>query len=466
MVRIPHIKIPSVRVGGIDPTSDIGTGTVAPIPPEELYAYGVQWDKAVENPDVTRIGNMELHRANKLPVQNAMRGCLLDDNGNVVQHLSDSDWQNASLLDGSHGQVMIEIPTFYWKFSEDENGIQSVMLSMVEIAGYKKVNKMYVSAYEATMDRTNTMLASVKSTDARYRGGNNNSAWDGTYRSLLGKAATNISLTEFRTYARNRKANSCEWNCNTYQVQKILYWLFVVEYATRNSQKAYNSSLTSEGYRQGGLGAGVTNANDSKWNSEFSYYPFVPIGITDSLGNGTGEVSYSSVDSSDSTWVTVKVPRYRGIENPFGHVWKWTDGINIQVQSDNDGGKSKVYVSDDPATWNSSNYNGYTYIGDEARTNNWIKEIIFGEDGDIIPTIVGSSSQYFTDYHYTNIPNSGNVLRGLRFGGRANLGSLAGFVCSGSASAPSNRAAPVGSRLCFVPHINHKKISKNEQQYR
>lgn len=88
---------------------------------EQMYAYGVQWDKAVENPDVTRIGNMELHRANKLPVQNAMRGCLLDDNGNVVQYLSDSDWQNASLLDGSHGQVMIEIPTFYWKFSEDGN---------------------------------------------------------------------------------------------------------------------------------------------------------------------------------------------------------------------------------------------------------------------------------------------------------------------------------------------------------
>jgi hypothetical protein len=303
------------------------------------------------------------------------------------------------------------------------------------------------------MDRTNTMLASVKSTDARYRGGNNNSAWDGTYRSLLGKAATNISLMEFRTYARNRKANSCEWNCNTYQVQKILYWLFVVEYATRNSQKAYNSSLTSEGYRQGGLGAGVTNANDSKWNSEFSYYPFVPIGISDSLGNGTGEVSYASVDSSDATWVTVKVPRYRGVENPFGHVWKWTDGINVQIQSDNDGGKSKVYVSPAPATWNSSNFEGYSYIGDEVRANNWIKDVIFGEDGDIIPSIVGSSSQYFADYHYTNIPTSGSVLRVLRFGGHASLGSYAGFVCSYSYYSPSFRYASFGSRLCFVPNI-------------
>ncbi len=425
----------------------------APVPPEELYAYGVQWDKEVANPDFTRIGNMELHKADKLPVQNAMRGCLLDDNGDVVQYLSDSDWQNASLLDGSHGQVMIEIPTFYWKFSEDENGIQSVMLSMVEIAGYKKVNKMYVSAYEATIDRTNNKLASVKNTSAQYRGGNNNAEWDGTYRSLLGKAATNISLTEFRTYARNRKANSYEWNCNTYQVQKILYWLFVVEYATRNCQKSYNSSLSSDGYHQGGLGAGVTNANDSKWNSEFSYYPFVPVGISDSLGNGTGEVTYASVDSIDSTWATVKVPRYRGIENPFGHIWEWTDGVNIQVQSDNDGGKSKVYISDKPATWNSSNYNGYTYIGDEARTNGWIEKIIFGEDGDIIPSIVGSSSQYYADYHYTNIPNSGSTLRGLRFGGGAYGGSGAGFVYSSSDSAPSPRFALVGSRLCFVPNI-------------
>jgi hypothetical protein len=129
------------------------------------------------------------------------------------------------------------------------------------------------------------------------------------------------------------------------------------------------------------------------------------------------------------------------------------DGINIQVQSDNDGGKSKVYVSDDPATWNSSNFEGYSYIGDEARTNNWIKDVIFGEDGDIIPSIVGSSLQYFADYHYANIPTSGSVLRGLRFGGYAAAGSAAGFVYSHSSAAPSARNAAVGSRLCFVPNI-------------
>lgn len=47
--------------------------------PETIYAYGVQWDKADSNPNVTRIGNMDLHAS--LPVQSLMRGCLLNDDG-------------------------------------------------------------------------------------------------------------------------------------------------------------------------------------------------------------------------------------------------------------------------------------------------------------------------------------------------------------------------------------------------
>ena len=72
--------------------------------------------------------------------------------------------------------------------------------------------------------------------DADYRGGNNNTAYDGTYRTFLGRPATGISRTNFRNYARKRKAGSTEWNCMTYDIQKELYWLFVIEYATLNSQ--------------------------------------------------------------------------------------------------------------------------------------------------------------------------------------------------------------------------------------
>ena len=53
----------------------------------------------------------------------------------------------------------------------------------------------------------------------------------------------------------------------TYDIQKDLFWLFIIEYATLNSQKAFNASKDSNGYAQGGLGDGVTNLNSSKWSA-------------------------------------------------------------------------------------------------------------------------------------------------------------------------------------------------------
>ena len=154
----------------------------------------------------------------------------------------------------------------------------------------------------------------------------------------------------------------------------------------------------------------------------------------------------------DASSKKVKVCRYRGIENPFGHIWQWTDGINIQIQSAAAGGLSKVFVTDDPEKFNDSNYTGYSHVGNEARTEAYVKSVIFGEGGEIIPDVVGGgSTTYFCDYHYTNIPSSGEVLRGVLFGGRANDGASAGLACASSNSAPSAATAYFGSRLCFIP---------------
>ena len=81
----------------------------------------------------------------------------------------------------------------------------------------------------------------------------------------------------------------------------------------------------------------------------------------------------------------------------------------------------------------------------------YVKEIIFGESGEIIPALVGGgSTTYFCDYHYTNIPAS-VALRGVLFGGSAGNGASAGLACALSLSAPSYTSANVGSRLCFIP---------------
>lgn len=409
---------------------------------ETHYMYGVEWDSETANPDVTRIGNMDLHRS--LPIHSLMRGCLLNDDGEVVKYLDENDWTGEQ-TDGSMGQVMVELPEFYWKF-EEEGNIQRVKMSLKPISTYERVPKRYVSAYEATVDRTTTTLASVKSEDVRYRGGNNNAAWDELAKSQLGTPATSLSLTNFRAYARKRKAGEFHWNCMTWEINKELYWLFVVEFATRNSQKAINANLTSEGYRQGGLGSGVTNVNGTTWNAYNAYYPFVKCGYTDSLGNGTGDVALEVTDGTNT--MTTSVPRYRGIENPFGHLWKWVDGVLIRVQSNADGGESQVWKADDTEHYSSTSFDGYSFVGNEKRVNGYVKEIHFPELS--CSELQNSSAEFYCDYTYCNIPESGTAIRGFLFGGSAHSGSAAGFVCSPSYNAPSFAYAYLGSRLCYM----------------
>ena len=242
-----------------------------------------------------------------------------------------------------------------------------------------------------------------------------------------------------------------------YTVYKAIYWLYIVEYADRNCQIDFNDELTAEGYRQGGLGAGVTNLNASKWSAFNGYYPFIPCGHTNSLGNKTGVVAFTMPDEYDAeTPLTTYVPSYRGIENPFGHIWKWTDGIHIRAQSEEAGGKSILYTSDHPASYQYTNYEGYEEKGYISQTEGYVKDILFGDGGDMIVKEGGatgaSTTTYFSDYFHTDIPTSGEVLRGFLFGGTAISGAYAGFSFASSDNALSYAYASIGSRLCYVPN--------------
>lgn len=473
--------------------------------------YGVEWYTNQSPSRVMRIGNVNLHKS--LPIQSGMYRCILNDNGEEVYKLDPNDSTKKedgtpAVLDGTDGQVMVYIPVFYARF-ESKGYRRRVKLSYHYKPGFIRMGGCYVSAYEATVDRTISTLiklASVVNTTDNFRGGNNNSEWDSTYRSLLGMPATVISLTNFRNYARNRKDGDTQWNCMDYTAYKAVYWLYVVEYADRNCQLDFNENLTSDGFRQGGLGAGVTDIKSEKWNSFNSYYPFVPCGHTNSLGNKTGIVPFimpfeydaggaanyagaydtgtpytdgqfvsegqdlyeciadaaAGTDLSDTTYFThvprtsTHIPSYRGIENIFGHLWKWTDGVHIKVQSEESGGKSILYTSDNPANYQDTGYEGYEEKGYVARANGYVRDIIFGRDGDFYVSedgaTGGSTTTYFSDNSYTNIPESGESLKGLLLGGRANIGSDAGLVYVYSYLGPSTASTYLGSRLCYIPN--------------
>ena len=414
---------------------------------EERYAYGVEWDTASSNPDGVRVGNMQLHR--ELPIQSKMRRWLLDRDGGVKEYLDNEFSWGGSYLDYA---VMTEMPEHWYKLYFNGTKFR-MMLSEIPLPGYKHVDKFYISTYEARMYRTDNLLCSAagasKLSDpnsTNFRGGDNTAEWDDTYRSLLGRPVTNLTRDQFRQAARKRGSG---WEMYTYNAHKTLFWLFAVEYATLDSQKPFNAQKDANGFAQGGLGPGPTQMTD--WTNFNKINPLIPCGYTNEFGNGSGEKAYVVKNASGGTHATLMANRYRGIENPFGHIWKYTDGANIQVTT-GDAGLSILWTTDDPSNFSDTSYTGYDKKGNICRTNGYAKKMLLGEDGDIVTTEVGgSSSTYWCDYYYTN--TSANRMQVVLVGGGAGNGSNAGLADVNTLNAPSDADRHIGSRLCFFPEF-------------
>lgn len=418
---------------------------------EERYAYGVEWDTASSSPDGVRVGNMQLHR--ELPIQSKMRMCEVDRLGAVTAASVSGMVQR---LDGS---IMTEIPEHWYKLYTNGTKFR-MMLSEIPLPGYNHIDKFYISTYEACISRSEGKLWSENlyaysdgnSSLNNLRGGDNTSDWDGTYRSLLKRPVTNLTRDQFRQAARKRGSG---WEMYTYGAHKTLFWLFAVEYATLNSQKPFNAQKDANGFSQGGLGEGASQMTD--WINFNNANPLIPCGYTNEFGNGSGEKAYVVTNASGGTHATLMANRYRGIENPFGHIWKYTDGANIQVTT-GDAGLSILWTTDDPSNFSDTSYTGYNKKGNICRTNGYAKKMLLGEDGDIVATeIGGSSSTYWCDYYYTY--TSANRIQVLLIGGSADIGQNSGLAYINTHDGSSAAAKYFGSRLCFFPKYKSAEIT-------
>lgn len=418
---------------------------------EERYAYGVEWDTASSSPDGVRVGNMQLHR--ELPIQSKIRGVILDNKGGIKSYLNNSNWSNIN-TEYLTESVMTEIPEHWYKLYQYGTKFR-MMLSAMPLPGYSHIDQFYISSFESGIDRESSTLISsygVGSTNVNKRGGDNTAEWDSTYRSLLGRPVTNLTRDQFRQAARKRGSG---WEMYTYNAHKTLFWLFAVEYATLDSQTPFNAQKDANGFAQGGLGPGPTQmtncANFNKAN------PLIPCGYTNEFGNGSGEKAYVVKNASGGTHATLMANRYRGIENPFGHIWKYTDGANIQVTT-GDAGLSILWTTDDPSNFSDTSYTGYDKKGNICRTNGYAKKMLLGEDGDIVAKEVGgSSSTYWCDYCYTY--TQANRLQVVLVGGNAGDGSYAGLAYVHTSHTPSDAYRYIGSRLCFFPKYKSTEIT-------
>ena len=395
----------------------------------DMMSYGVEWDVTVADPTCTRIGNPLFHKY--LPIQSEYKGCIVK-NGKLQYYLNPNDWTKKSNgsnsnLDGTDGDVMIHTPKFYGKSGSNGNK-RWVRISTVKIdASWVEIPEMFISAYRNTIytDGDTTKIASVVSTDAKYRGGGRRSTYDeylstDQFKTDLGKPVSNISRATMRTYAA---ANGQELLC--YEFYKwIFYWNYVIEYANFNSQKEFNSELTSDGYHQGGLGPGLTTFDWSSWSQYNGNYAITPCGYTNEFGNFSG-VKTIQLQSHEKT---LYANRWRGFENPFGDIWTNLEGIIIKRDAAK--ANSNVYTTTDVSKYG-EDYSLFDIAGVEIAQDGFIKTFDLGSKAEIIPSsISGSESTYKCDYHWCNVDYVEK--RTLRVGGGAVRGGGAGLGCFAS----------------------------------
>lgn len=396
----------------------------------DLLSYGVEWDTTVADPACTRIGNMSYHKS--LPIQSEYKGCLMK-NGKVNYYLDPNDWSKKadgtpSVLDGTDGDVMVHIPKFYGKSGSNGNK-RWVRITTTKIdSSWVEIPEIFVSAYRITTfdDSGTPKIASVVNTTTNYRGGSNRANYDrylstDKFRTDLGKSRTNISRATMRTYANNSRQ---ELLC--YEFYKwVFYWAYVIEYANFNSQKEFNSELTSDGYHQGGLGYGVSTVWLGDWGDYNRKNTLVPCGYTNEFGNFSGTKNII-IQADDSSPVTVTANRWRGFENPFGDIETCLDGIVLKMDSANS--ESKVYTTTD-----SSKFGDDTSVmniaGIEESGRGYIIEFDLRETGEIIPqssnNYTQTGSKYKCDYHSLNTDNTNN--RMLLVGGDAQFEDMNGL---------------------------------------
>lgn len=390
----------------------------------DMMSYGVEWDITVADPTCTRIGNPLFHKS--LPIQSEYKGCVVK-NGKLQYYLNPNDWSKTSNgfnsnLDGTDGDVMIHTPRFYGKSGSNGNK-RWVRISTVQIdASWTEIPEMFISAYRITtfVDSDKGKVASVVNTTEGYRGGGDRANFDqylstDKFRTDLGKPRTGISRAAARTMANN---SGQELLC--YEFYKwIFYWNYVIEYANFNSQKEFNSELTSDGYHQGGLGPGLTAWDQNQWAAYNGNYAITPCGYTNEFGNFSG-VKSIQLQSPEKT---LYANRWRGFENPFGDIWTNLEGIVIKRDAAN--ANSNVYTTADVLKYG-DDYSLFDIAGVEIAQDGCTKTFNLGSKAEIIPSsIAGSESTYKCDYHWCN-PNSVDQ-RVLLVGGSASHGGPAGL---------------------------------------
>ena len=308
----------------------------------------------------------------------------------------------------------------------------------------------------AQLDRTNNKLVSYINKTAQYRGGNN-SNWDETYRSLLGKPVTNVSMTTLRGYARQ---NGNLWFTSERVMIFITGALARVYFHNRNIQAGYNATLTSDGLHQGGLGQGASYP--SNWGADWGYNPYLDLDIGIEKGDFTGLLSATIKDPEGADVSITGIPCFMGLKNFYKYLWTITEDELLVCQAD---GSQALYIEEniDGSQFDVTGAGTHLLVGKtpvhSSASWSYIKKISYDymsgmplEDG-------GSASTFFADGYYNPNVTEAGALRGALRLGDASDGDHAGSLFLYGDYAPSNAYASGGAVLCEFAEAFSTKLT-------
>lgn len=321
---------------------------------------------------------------------NKIRPCLLQ-NGTVVGYLNPNDFtkfeggNDADITSGNAGDVMIEIPHFYYRIAKVGNFVE-VKVSNTALSGYTDYafsykgavkNQFYVGAYLGFYDTSNRL------------------------RSISGQVVKGTqTIGQFRTAAQ---ANGAGYEQLSFNKLTALQILFVLQFGGLNSQLALGQGYVSaSAYRN-------TGANNQ---------------------NGMNYGTTTATAATD----TIK---FLGIEDFWGNLYQWVDGYRCGTS-----GTNVVLVADGNFNDTASDYASYSQA--PVTNGSYTKSIVGDNNLAFTPAdLTGSSSTYYCDYGYLG---AGCV---PVFGGYRSSGASAGAFCFYCAYSASGAYADVGARLLF-----------------
>lgn len=413
------------------------------------------WRKPVNssNPEGEPVGNL-LRLAR---MQSILKlGGYMVKNDHTRKKLSPSDHRfyeedgSAVVFTGAHGHYHWGWGVDMWYGSWIEDGFEYEVFDDRPIPGHPCV-KIPVGSVSAAgrcgIDRTNLQLVDYISEDARYRGGNNEASWDGTYRSLLGMPVSNIAIDTLTGYARK---NGSLWFANERVAIFIIGALMRVFFHNANIQADFVDGVDERGLHHGGLGMGVLYDNDIEWTGVRGYNPYFKMSVGIEKGDFTGLISYTITKSDGTTKTVTGMPCFMGLKNWYKSLWIMTEDELLVCKSNKtqslyvkkvidgtapslSGTSDKVLAATCPAhssaSWSAIKQTTKAYLSGAP--------IVDG----------GTNDTFMCDGYYNPAVTDGSVRGAIRLGSAGSGGGAGSCMLDGSA-APSTAPTYRGAVLC------------------